>query len=1008
MGKQLFIILIIIGSTLQGFGQQRCATVEYQKIIDPHYELKNTRFENWISRQQVRPTVKSFRTHGTSSATYVIPVVFHVIHNGEPIGTGTNISDAQLISQIHVLNKDFQRLNADASQTPAEFLSVAGNLDIEFVLAKQDPEGLATNGIRRVQGTKTEWTVADRAVFESLSYWPSEDYLNIWIINLNDPGGYIGYAQFPESPLPGLEGSSSDPLTDGIVLNYRDVGSVDDEPTPGVFNLEPQFNKGRTATHEMGHFLGLRHIWGDNSGCIVTGDGSDYVDDTPVQSTSTTGCPGHPQVSCSNNKMFQNFLDYTNDACMNLFTAGQVTRMEIILQNSPRRVSLTSSVGSQPPAPVANDLGLKRILNPGTTSCGGTVTPSIEVRNYGTNVITSARIAFALNGNSQEVKDVALSLNPLDVTTIDFNAITLASPSSTLVSFQIIQTNGGIDGKVSDDLMSHTATVPFISNVPFFEHFNSTPTDWVIQNPDNLKTWQNVPAINGEPGNNAMYINYHSYEEKGVEDRLFSPILNLDGSQNNLFINFDWAYAPFPSSSLQDELRVLIINNCNSDLSSGIEIFRESGQDLATATATSNSFIPSSKSQWSTFSKSLSAFVGTGDIQFVFIGKNGYGNNLYLDNVFVTDVELGVALTDIISPSPVINKNNFSPIVTVTNEGSNPLTQVSVETKVNGVISSSKLFNQLMLSMGESIELTLDPVVLRTGANELAFTLSAPNGGADETPFNNSKTRTVIMNQSAETIPARQNFNLSFQDTWTIVSQANMLNWELTTTNKGTSLVYRAFSNTSKGDEAWLVSPVLDFSKSVKASLFFDVSYALGTKGTERLRLLSSTDGGLTFKPTQFDKTGNELTLKSSPSEWKPANDTDWMTPKIFVNLNDLVGEENVRLAFVATNDNGNNLYLDEIELYNDDNPFPPVTTSLYRIYTTSSNELKITFNLSEKETSRLQVYNMMGQLVLDNLLPDNLNQTYTLDMSTQRTGIYILKLQVANQIESTKVFITR
>jgi gliding motility-associated-like protein len=146
----------------------------------------------------------------------------------------------------------------------------------------------------------------------------------------------VGYSQFPVSGLPGLVNSEKDALTDGIVISYRAFGSDND----GNFDLYPTYNKGRTTTHEIGHFLGLRHTWGDIEDCT----GTDYVDDTPPQQHPTGGCPSEPEKQCPSESpvdaMFQNFLDVSDDNCQNLFTLGQIQRMAIVLENSPRRASL--------------------------------------------------------------------------------------------------------------------------------------------------------------------------------------------------------------------------------------------------------------------------------------------------------------------------------------------------------------------------------------------------------------------------------------------------------------------------------------------------------------------------------------------------------------------------------------------------------------------------------------------------------------------------------------------
>lgn len=345
--KNALWILVILQSVVAVLtplrAQHRCGTVEYMQTLRNSGLLieSENQFEEWMRDELSKQTRHSPEAR-RKAEVYKIPVVVHVIHNGEPVGTGTNISVAQINSQFDVLNKDFNRQNADAVNTPFEFLEVASGMSVEFVLAQIDPDGAPTNGIVRVQGTKSEWTLADNVELKSLSYWPAENYLNIWVCNIVD---YFGFTQLPVSSLPGLEGSSRNRLTDGIIIACNVFGSSD----YGSFDLHPVYNKGRTTTHEMGHFFGLRHIWGDTEGC----GGTDYVEDTPPQSDPTFDCPVHPILDCPDenpqSKMFQNYLDFTDDVCMNLFTSGQVDRMTVVLENSPRRASLLLPLAAEQP-----------------------------------------------------------------------------------------------------------------------------------------------------------------------------------------------------------------------------------------------------------------------------------------------------------------------------------------------------------------------------------------------------------------------------------------------------------------------------------------------------------------------------------------------------------------------------------------------------------------------------------------------------------------------------------
>lgn len=266
-----------------------------------------------------------------------IPVVVHVIHNGEDIGMGANISYAQIQSQITVLNEDFRRLEGSNGFA---INSTGVDTNIEFYLAASGPDGapLPEPGVHRFDGGRDSWPKGPirnpiDTLIKPITIWPPEQYLNIWTVNF---GGFVsrdllGYAQFPsESTLNGLKYNEGSADTDGVVIGYKYFGSVE----KGEFTvLKPPFNLGRTATHEVGHWLGLSHIWGDGD-CTM----DDYCNDTPAASAPHYGCDVGA-ISCGSVDMVNNYMDYSDDHCMNTFTADQSTRMRTVLSNSPRRLA---------------------------------------------------------------------------------------------------------------------------------------------------------------------------------------------------------------------------------------------------------------------------------------------------------------------------------------------------------------------------------------------------------------------------------------------------------------------------------------------------------------------------------------------------------------------------------------------------------------------------------------------------------------------------------------------
>jgi hypothetical protein len=969
--------------------QDRCGFNYLQEKTERLNPSHRQQFENWLSAK-VRQ-----RGNLRTKSTFSIPIVVHVIHNGEPVGSGLNISDAQIMSQIDVLNKDYKRLNDDRVNTPPEFAGVASSIDIDFVLAKQDPEGLPTTGIVRVQGAKTAWTIDNSPEFKAQSYWPAEDYLNIWVVQLL--GDLLGFAQFPITTLPGVEGPF-DRLTDGVISDYRVFGTTD----AGAFPLDPQYNKGRTTTHEVGHYLGLLHIFGSQEPCSTT---TDYVNDTPSQSIPTLTCAVHPSQDCGHNKMFQNYMDYTDDACMNLFTAGQITRVLTVLQDSPRRNSLSMSHGLQDPVILSLDLEARRVVSPFEMTCGQDIVPRVELRNRGTTVVTSAQIRFLVNGTAMETKTATLNMNHLDLATVSFAPVNLPEGATAGVTFEILQVNGGPDGNAVNNSTALSSQVIPRTSIPFTEAFNVTPSSWQVQNTDHGTTWSNVVAPKATANNRAMFMELYNYENTGSKDRLVSNAIDLPADEAAV-LRFDRAYAPSPSNS-SDYLRVFVSTGCSADPATAVEIFVKNGPALATAPQTNAYFRPSGELQWLTETISLAAFTGK-NVQLIFETTNGYGNNFYLDNVSVSGGDFDdVSVSSIVSPSgPVFCEPEPDPVIEVQNLGSKIVNRLNVTTEINGATRSVRMFTGLNLNIGASANFTLDPVTL-TADDEYAvrFIISNPDVSSDQTPGNNSLSTKWVLSREAHASPLRMDIDNAVP--MSLVSPAASQVWELTSTNYGTSLVYQAYDNPTVAEKSWAVTPTMDLSHTSQGALFFDTSYGLRSGGDERLRLMVSEDCGMHYNEIIFDMAGAALSNEdSNNAPWEPGDESDWT--KQYVSLNDFAGKDQVRFAFVVDNGHGNNLYIDNLEWFVEDDPSPPQTTELFSVYSSEFDpyDFFVTFNLQEKEAARLVVYNMMGQVLIDSILPGTLNQTYTVNLYGQSTGIYLFRLQAGDTVETTKLFV--
>lgn len=330
------LLLIFCDFSYAQRAPEPCATMQMDSLM----RLRNPQegslgdFERDLQRKMIE--IKAKMAAGRGAAEVIsIPVVVHVIHNGEALGTARNISQAQVLSQIETLNEDFRRR---AGTNGFNNDTRGADIEIEFCLAQLNPQGLrmAEPGIDRVNGNRANWSRNDiEGSLKPTTSWDPNKYFNIWVLDFSaQDDNLLGYAQFPSSSnLSGIPGGGGAASTDGVVITYTSFGNAQKGSFPV---MKAPYNLGRTLTHEVGHWLGLRHIWGD-AAC-----GDDFCADTPTQASESRGCQ-KGRISCGGANMVENYMDYSDDACFNIFTKDQKTRMRTVMEVSPRRASLLTS-----------------------------------------------------------------------------------------------------------------------------------------------------------------------------------------------------------------------------------------------------------------------------------------------------------------------------------------------------------------------------------------------------------------------------------------------------------------------------------------------------------------------------------------------------------------------------------------------------------------------------------------------------------------------------------------
>mgnify|MGYP003648805010 CR=1 FL=1 len=948
-------------------------------------------FEMWINDKIEDKMNQPQILSRTTADPILIPVVVHVIHTGSAEGVGNNIPESQILEQIRILNEDFQRLNADAVNTPAEFLPFAGKSNIEFVLAKQDPSGLPTNGITRTQGSKSSYDPNnDATIIGQTIQWNPEEYMNMYVAPLMSP--FIGYASFPISDLPGLNFPPSSAITDGVVIDYRYFGT-------GGSAISS--SRGRTATHEVGHFFGLRHIWGDG-GCGV----DDFVADTPLQDNSNNVCSGIPsRFSCGSNDMIQNYMDYTPDACMNLFTIGQVERFDVVLTNSPRRVTLVNNRATKEPVLPPNDLAISRVIEPSGFECDAQINPSIEVLNAGENTLTSGRVELRRNGALLESKRVTFNLKTGETSIVSFNEFSLV-PNVNTIEFRITQVNDQTDDITSNNSKTVTPVIEQAVNLPFTAGLSDFPSPWTVSNPDDLRTWEKTNLTISGTAQDMVYIRHYEYEAQGQLDYYISPVINLAQYPNAQLV-FELAYAQYDQSGFTDELIVAISQDCGNTFDIANAPYQKSGQLLETTPATLDEFIPTTDTQFRTELVNLSEFAELGSVRLAFISENAYGNNIYIKNIRILpdeEYKYDVMVDEVVTPSPIFDGTNESEVITLTNAGNLPFSNFIFTQTTNNAPAQTYIASGITVQPGESFNISV-PKSTTSGKNELKFVASLPN--FDQNGNNSdSISRYVIEDASTVAVPWRQNFNNSSSlSPWQSVNpESDETAWIVSPLSSGDGPNNVVELSTGSTDQTyWIGTPVFDLSVSSQASIFFDVS-AGEVNSSTTLKVLASENGGNEYTEV-WSASGADLSTVFV-GESNPNSAGDFV--RKFVNLSDFAGtgKTQVRLAFVVENgaEADAPIYLDNIELFLNGNPEPVIPAEgMSVLYPNPARDVfNIAFNLPDYEDVTIQVISSTGSLVQEIEYPGTLNQTYTFSTQLFSKGVFIVKIS-GNTVRETR-----
>jgi hypothetical protein len=1001
----------------------RCATDQRVQMLFRAFPQKKLLAE----RLSQLPPDKNLRAPKRLQSIVYLPVVFHIVLPNPYL-----ISDEVVQSQIDAMNRDFSGLNPDTTNLPPAFQAIRGHSSIRFVLAKRTPSGKLTNGIDRVFSTATgnPDNPVDSIKRKSLGgadAWDPKSYINIWVGNISNGGGVLGYTQIP---------GSGNPIDDGVFCNILGFGI-------SSCNVA-DYNKGRTVVHELGHYFGLNHIWGDDETSSntcggddfrpMTADGSTYtlpaslynppgkgntaddIGDTPNQSVPTNSCPsGIRTDSCTPTSpgiLYEDFMDYTSDNCYSMFTLKQVERMEYVLNTYLS--GLISSQGGTPPSnapsidasPAASvnpggfeTSGCNSIYYPDILSCPGDFTPKVLIKNSGLNTITSITVGYVLNNGAPVTKSISTNLVSGATQEITF-ATTSVVNGNNIFKFFTAKVNGNNTDEVpANDTLTATLSVPDAITLPVSEGFENSafpPTGWSIVNPGNDVTWQRTTP--GSKSSHSIYIDNYDKNAVGGVDEIRLPKINL-ANTDPVIISFDLAHKNYPDAAYNDSLQVLVSTDCGASFKA---YFNKAGAALATAGSSDNAYTNPAASDWKNQKIVIDgAALTSASIIVKFRNTSDYGNNIFIDNINIRqETSRDLTVVAVNPPSATECAEPVTPVATVKNAGFSTITGFTISYQINKGTPVETSVSGISLSPEATMNVPLPVFTPSGGSQVITVFTSAPvssSGTGDESPLNDTLSKSFFVTGKVD-LPVVEGFeNSVFPPAgWSVENPGGDISWQRTTSaaKSGTaSIVINNYHTNSTGTTDNFVSPLMTGTSAFDSIyVSFDYAYAAGNSSSQSdtLELRVTTDCGQTFT-TVWKKwgTGLQTVTGYQPNFVPTAN--GWQNIKL--NLFNEIGHNDFQLYFVFKGNQQNNLYIDNINLFGITVP-ERLKQQGYLIYPNPFHHQFVIRNYEVPVTLQsAHIYNSVGKLVWSQ---DYYGKAYTLmniNFDTPPPGVYILKL---------------